>query len=86
MKRIGVVLAMLFLTQAAFAQLSQQAPAVIALSSESYTNEAIGVSLRLPNLDWKLMNQSQGPATVLVFSPSRGMIPRTSSCISLVSW
>jgi hypothetical protein len=77
MKRLDFILGMLFLTQVVLAQ-SPQAPAMTALSSESYTNEAIGVSLRLPNLDWKLMDQSQGPAKVLVFSPGQGMIPRTS--------
>ncbi len=78
MKRIGFALGMLLLAQVALGQQPPGAPPMTALSSESYTNEAIGVSLRLPSKDWKLSDQSQGPAKVLVFSPSPTLIPRTS--------
>lgn len=51
---------------------------VLAYSFEekAYTNDEIGISLRLPNDKWVLIDQSQGAVKVLIFSPKEDMSTR----------
>ncbi|MEK6677673.1 MAG: hypothetical protein AABZ47_18725 [Planctomycetota bacterium] len=67
-----MVLPFYFLLLAGFVAMGNQDDAL------TYRNDSIGLSLRLPSEAWKLSDQSQGSATVLVFSPEADLKTRCS--------